>query len=191
MHGDGAACSSANLKWYKESLIVANGSYALTASNCIKCICGTDDLNLRCWPSGIAPSCSDQLQCKDSDLFIGDSVVHKTPLGCKVTSCIYRGHNGGKIYRSLAYAWQAPCPGNQSYNTAVPSPCPSSFNNITISPSPSNQTSKSNSTTKQNLFNVSSQGTILLLLTHAHAYEVSFYSLLLPLGLGLALSFFL
>ncbi|XP_022754861.1 lysM domain-containing GPI-anchored protein 1-like [Durio zibethinus] len=94
-----SACSSANLKWYKESLIVANGSYALTASSCIKCVCGPNDFNLRCWPSGIAPLCYDQLRCKDSDLFIGDSLVHKTPFGCKVTSCIYRGHNGGKIYR--------------------------------------------------------------------------------------------
>ncbi|WRX19560.1 LysM domain - like 5 [Theobroma cacao] len=187
-----SACSSANLKWYNESLVVAKGSFALTASNCIKCVCGTEDLNLRCWPSGIAPSCS-QLQCKDSDLFIGDSVVNNTPFGCKVTTCIYRGHNGGKIYRSLAYSWQAPCPGNQCYNMASPSPAPSPFI-LTISPSPSpsppsNPTAgtiapNSNTTTKQN-FNLSSQGT-LLLLTHG-----AFFYTLLPLGLGLELSFFL
>ncbi|KAJ0106370.1 hypothetical protein Patl1_19106 [Pistacia atlantica] len=38
------ACSSANLNWYNESLIVPNGSYALTAANCIKCTCGPTDL---------------------------------------------------------------------------------------------------------------------------------------------------
>lgn len=66
--------------------------------------CGLDFIfylanSLRCWPSCIVPSCYNQLQCKDSDLFIGDSFVQKTQSGCKVTSCIYRGHNGGKIYK--------------------------------------------------------------------------------------------
>lgn len=182
-----SACSSANLKWYEESLIVPNGSYALTASNCIKCVCGTHDLNLRCWPSCIVPSCYNQLQCKDSDLFIGDSFVQKTQSGCKVTSCIYRGHNGGKIYKSLTYSWQVACQGNQSCNTAAPSPSPSPSPSINPTAGTIN-TPKFNTTTSQNLFNVSSQGTILLLLTHAHG--ASFYSLLvLPLGMGLALLF--
>ncbi|XP_043716776.1 lysM domain-containing GPI-anchored protein 1-like isoform X2 [Telopea speciosissima] len=48
------ACSSANLDWYNESLIVPNGSYALTANNCIKCGCGMNDLDL---------SNSSQIQC--------------------------------------------------------------------------------------------------------------------------------
>lgn len=39
-----AACSSANLNWYNESLIVPHGSYGLTANNCIKCICGPGNL---------------------------------------------------------------------------------------------------------------------------------------------------
>ncbi|KAF5730361.1 putative LysM domain GPI-anchored protein 1 precursor [Tripterygium wilfordii] len=40
-----SACSSASLNWYNETiLVVPNGSYALTASNCIKCLCGPNDL---------------------------------------------------------------------------------------------------------------------------------------------------
>lgn len=38
---------SANLNWYNESLIVPNGSYALTASNCIKCTCGPSDRSIK------------------------------------------------------------------------------------------------------------------------------------------------
>ncbi|GKV27015.1 hypothetical protein SLEP1_g36224 [Rubroshorea leprosula] len=105
------ACSSANLNWYNESLIVPNGSSALTANNCIKCSYGQHDLNLRCGPSGIETTCS-QLQCKGSELFIGDSHVNQTATGCNITTCVYRGHLGGKIFRSLANSSQAPCPGN-------------------------------------------------------------------------------
>ncbi|GKV10186.1 hypothetical protein SLEP1_g21592 [Rubroshorea leprosula] len=104
-----AACSSANLNWYNESLIVPNGSYALTANNCIKCSCGQHDLNLRCGPSGIETTCS-----LLSELFIGDSHVDQTATGCNITTCVYRGHLGGKIFRSLANSSQAPCPGKCS-----------------------------------------------------------------------------
>ncbi|XP_042482239.1 lysM domain-containing GPI-anchored protein 1-like isoform X2 [Macadamia integrifolia] len=48
------ACSSANLDWYNESLIVPNGSYALTANNCIMCRCGVNDKDL---------ANSSQIQC--------------------------------------------------------------------------------------------------------------------------------
>nr|POE93698.1 isoform 2 of lysm domain-containing gpi-anchored protein 1 [Quercus suber] len=94
------ACSSKNLNWYNESLIVPNGSYALTANNCIKCNCGTSDLNLQCFPSGIAVPCS-HLQCKGSNLFIGDAYVNQTAAGCNVSTCMYRGHSGGKIFRRI------------------------------------------------------------------------------------------
>ncbi|KAK9277896.1 hypothetical protein L1049_027453 [Liquidambar formosana] len=38
------ACSSANLDWRNEDLIVSNGSYALTGNNCVKCTCGPTHL---------------------------------------------------------------------------------------------------------------------------------------------------
>ncbi|KAJ4825674.1 hypothetical protein Tsubulata_039107 [Turnera subulata] len=113
------ACSSANLNWHNESLIVPNGSYALTASNCIKCVCRPDNLQLQCSPSGIVASCTN-LQCKDSDLFIGDSYVNRTNTGCNVTTCVYRGHLGGKIFRSLQNSSQVQCPGNQNFNAIPP-----------------------------------------------------------------------
>ncbi|KAJ8536007.1 hypothetical protein K7X08_034408 [Anisodus acutangulus] len=93
-----AACSSANLNWYNESLIVPNGSYALTANNCMKCGCRPTDLSLECSPSGIVDKCS-HLQCKDSNIFIGERHENHTTSGCNVIACIYRGHLGGKIFR--------------------------------------------------------------------------------------------
>ncbi|GKV39423.1 hypothetical protein SLEP1_g47188 [Rubroshorea leprosula] len=173
-----SACSSANLNWYNESLIVPNGSYALTANNCIKCSCGQHDLNLRCGTSGIATTCS-QLQCKGSDLFIGDSHVNQTATGCNITTCVYRGHLGGKIFRSLANSSQAPCPGNQSSNAASPFSFDPGVPSIAISPSPSQSISPSTGAlapmSGQN-FNISSNGRLLVT-------ALSFS--LLPLQLGI------
>ncbi|KAM1340640.1 hypothetical protein ACFX2H_039005 [Malus domestica] len=114
-----SACSSANLNWYNESLIVPNGSYALTANNCIKCFCRSTTLNLHCSPSGIVPSCS-HLQCKDSDVFIGDVITKPTSFGCNVSTCVYRGHNGRKIFRSLENSSHANCSDVQDYSAVSP-----------------------------------------------------------------------
>ncbi|XP_050257877.1 lysM domain-containing GPI-anchored protein 1-like [Quercus robur] len=135
-----SACSSKNLNWYNESLIVPNGSYALTANNCIKCNCGASDFNLQCFPSGIAVPCS-HLQCKGSNLFVGDAYVNQTAAGCNVSTCMYRGHCGGKIFRSLSSSSYVQCPGKQNYSAASPLGSPSSPNPlipfITVTPSPS------------------------------------------------------
>ncbi|KAJ7975119.1 lysM domain-containing GPI-anchored protein 1-like [Quillaja saponaria] len=88
-----SACSSANLNWYYESLIVPNGSYALTATNCIKCTCGPTDLKLQCLPSGVQVPCYN-LKCKGSNLFIGEAYMNQTTTGCNVTACVYRWPQG-------------------------------------------------------------------------------------------------
>ncbi|XP_054795325.1 lysM domain-containing GPI-anchored protein 1-like [Prosopis cineraria] len=116
-----AACSSASLNWYNESLIVPNGSYALTATDCIKCSCGPIDLRLQCYPSGLEAPCFN-LQCKDSNLVIGDQHVTYFKSGCNVTQCVYRGHRGGKILRSVSESSYLRCPANQTYNAASPWP---------------------------------------------------------------------
>ncbi|ONI09152.1 hypothetical protein PRUPE_5G220900 [Prunus persica] len=132
-----SACSSANLNWYNESLIVPNGSTALTANDCIKCFCRPSSLKLHCSPSGIVGPCS-HLQCKESDLFIGDVSIQQNAIGCNVSTCLYRGHNGRKIFRSLENSTHANCSADgedysagsaeQSPNPIVP--C------ISLSPSP-------------------------------------------------------
>ncbi|RZB95184.1 LysM domain-containing GPI-anchored protein 1 isoform B [Glycine soja] len=91
-----AACSSATLNWYDESMIVPNGSYTLTATNCIKCTCEPTDITLQCVPSGLDVPCYN-LRCKGSNLIIGDQCVDLSQTACNVSQCVYRGHRGGKI----------------------------------------------------------------------------------------------
>lgn len=136
-----SACSSTNLNWHNESLIVPNASHALTANRCIKCMCGPTDLNLRCLASGIVTSCS-HLQCKGSDMFIGDYTYNKYSTNlqpnttlCNVTACVYRGHYGRKIFRSLVNYSQIHCPSNSYDNSSSSSN--SSLPLVILSPSPS------------------------------------------------------
>ncbi|XP_015883016.2 lysM domain-containing GPI-anchored protein 1 [Ziziphus jujuba] len=133
------ACSSANLNWYNESLIVPNGSYALTANNCIKCTCRSSiNLNLQCSTSGLDISCS-HLQCKGTNLFIGDFYTNQTMNGyCNVTKCIYRGHSGRKIFRSIVNtSAHVRCSGMKDFGSLPPAlaPYPSSVPSTQLSPS--------------------------------------------------------
>ncbi|XP_002533411.2 lysM domain-containing GPI-anchored protein 1 isoform X2 [Ricinus communis] len=165
-----SACSSTNLNWYNQSLLVPNGSYALTANNCIKCLCLPRNLSLQCLPSGIGDSCS-HLQCKDSNLFIGDQYVQHTATACNITACVYRGYSGRKILRKLLKSSNVQCPGNHSYNAISPLASPS-FNPIEPSialppllspssaPHPSMGIDGSNPRNNQN-FNASSNGEFL------------------------------
>ncbi|XP_014508325.1 lysM domain-containing GPI-anchored protein 1 isoform X2 [Vigna radiata var. radiata] len=106
-----AACSSATLKWYDESMIVPNGSYTLTASNCIKCSCQPMDITMRCVPSGLAVPCYN-LRCKQSNLIIGSECVEHSETACNVIQCVYRGHRGGKILSSMKNSSYLQCPDN-------------------------------------------------------------------------------
>ncbi|KAL6007454.1 hypothetical protein ACLOJK_032952 [Asimina triloba] len=92
-----ATCSSSYLNpEYSENLLVPNGSYALTALNCVQCTCGPNDLTLRCHPAPLAMSCSN-FKCGSSNLSIGDAYVQPTSSGCNLISCLYRGHKGHTI----------------------------------------------------------------------------------------------
>ncbi|KAK7358288.1 hypothetical protein VNO77_00215 [Canavalia gladiata] len=124
-----AACSSATLNWYNDSMIVPNGSYTLTASNCIKCTCHSIDLKMQCLPSGLDIPCYN-LRCKGSNLVIGDEYVQHSKSGCNVSQCVYRGHRGGKILSSIMNSSYLQCPDNQSHTgvscwpSAAPYPAP-------------------------------------------------------------------
>ncbi|RDY11104.1 LysM domain-containing GPI-anchored protein 1, partial [Mucuna pruriens] len=116
-----AACSSATLNWYNESMIVPNGSYTLTAGNCIKCTCEPKDIKMQCVPSGLDIPCYN-LRCKGSKLIIGDQYVKRSKTSCNLTQCVYRGHRGGKILSSLKNSSYLECPDNQSHSRASCSP---------------------------------------------------------------------
>ncbi|XP_061344931.1 lysM domain-containing GPI-anchored protein 1-like [Gastrolobium bilobum] len=121
-----AACSSATLNWYNESLIVPNGSYTLTASNCIKCTCAPIDLKMQCLPSALDIPCYN-LRCKGSNLVIGDEYVEHSKTGCNVSQCVYRGHRGGKILSSMMNFSYLQCPANLSNSGASCWPSPSPY----------------------------------------------------------------
>ncbi|MQM03028.1 hypothetical protein Taro_035805 [Colocasia esculenta] len=67
-------------------LIVANGSYAITASHCVQCSCGLGDLNLYGTLASLAGSCS-SMQCRNNNLMLGNVTSQPTVVGCNVTSC--------------------------------------------------------------------------------------------------------
>ncbi|CAL9136478.1 unnamed protein product [Musa textilis] len=95
-------------------MIVANGTYAITASHCVQCSCGPGNLNLYCTPASLAVSCS-SMQCSNSNLMLGNFTSQQTSAGCSVTSCNYGGFVNGSIVTRLTTSLQPQCPGNLLY----------------------------------------------------------------------------
>ncbi|KAK1263258.1 LysM domain-containing GPI-anchored protein 1 [Acorus gramineus] len=102
-------------------LIVANGSYAISASHCVQCSCGPGDLNLYCTPALLAVSCS-SMQCKNSNLMVGNVTFQSTSGGCNVTSCSYGGFINGSIVATLSTSLQPQCPGQHQFPPLLPPP---------------------------------------------------------------------
>ncbi|GLJ12874.1 hypothetical protein SUGI_0199660 [Cryptomeria japonica] len=136
-----AACSSSFSKYASDAgLLVANGSYTITASHCVQCSCGPQDLNLYCAPAPLAASCS-SMQCKNSGLIVGNTTAQPTAGGCNVTTCAYNGLLNGTILTSLYNALQPRCPGlhvmpnfTRPPSTLTSSLAPSP--GVSVSPSP-------------------------------------------------------
>lgn len=116
------ACAS---KFPKDSadfgLLVPNGSYAITAGHCVQCSCGPRNLNLYCMPASLAVSCS-SMQCKSSNLMLGNVTVQQTSGGCNVTSCTYDGIVNGTIATTLTPSLQPRCPGSQEFPPLIAPP---------------------------------------------------------------------
>ncbi|KAK7824855.1 lysM domain-containing GPI-anchored protein 1 [Quercus suber] len=132
------ACAS-NFPRYASDfgLIVPNGSYAITASHCVQCSCGPGNLNLYCMPASLAVSCS-SMQCRNSNLMLGNVTFQQSSAGCNVTACHYGGYVNGTIVTSLSTSLQPRCPGAQQFPPLVAPP-----NSVTrdsmFAPSPSPQ----------------------------------------------------
>ncbi|KAL4310158.1 hypothetical protein GQ457_01G012340 [Hibiscus cannabinus] len=117
-----SACASNFPKYASDyGLIVPNGSYAITASHCVQCSCGASSRNLYCMPSPLAVSCS-SMQCKSSNLKLGNVTVQQSSAGCNVTSCAYSGYANGTIITSLSSSLQPRCPGPQQFPPLVAPP---------------------------------------------------------------------
>ncbi|GAB4861358.1 LysM domain-containing GPI-anchored protein 1 [Ancistrocladus abbreviatus] len=108
-----SACAS-NFPRYASDygLIVPNGSYAITASHCVQCSCGPGSRNLYCMPASLAVSCS-SMQCRGSNLMLGNVTMQQSSAGCNVTSCSYSGFVNGTIITTLSASLQPRCPGPQ------------------------------------------------------------------------------
>ncbi|KAL5704324.1 LysM domain-containing GPI-anchored protein 1 [Ranunculus cassubicifolius] len=96
------------------NLNVANGSYATTAGHCVQCSCGPGNLNLYCTPASLAVSCS-SMQCRNSNLMLGNVTSQQTAGGCNVTSCTYGGFSNGTILTTLTTSLQPRCPGEHQF----------------------------------------------------------------------------
>lgn len=107
------ACSSAYLNLNNENFLVPNGSYALTAYDCVQCTCGPKDVILRCSPSPFATNCK-TFQCKGTCLLIGDVHEQTTKTGCSVATCLYRGYHGHSILSSISNTSQLRCSGDRN-----------------------------------------------------------------------------
>ncbi|XP_035542692.1 lysM domain-containing GPI-anchored protein 1-like isoform X4 [Juglans regia] len=130
-------------------LIVPNGSYAITASHCVQCSCGPGNLKLYCMPSSLAVSCS-SMQCRNSNLMLGNTTVQQTSGGCNVTSCSYGGYVNGSIITSLSTSLQPRCPGGQKFPTLIDPPT-SVVRDSMFAPSPSPQSDSAGTTPKSSV----------------------------------------
>ncbi|KAG8072556.1 hypothetical protein GUJ93_ZPchr0006g43605 [Zizania palustris] len=109
------ACASTFPKSASDhGLIVANGTYVLTAGNCVQCSCGPGSLNLYCTPASLTGSCP-SMQCSNNNVLLGNVSTHPTSAGCNVSSCSYGGFVNGTITRSLNIGLQPRCPGPHQF----------------------------------------------------------------------------
>ncbi|CAN6479972.1 unnamed protein product [Victoria cruziana] len=110
-----AACAPRFSRFASDAgLMVANGSYAITADHCVQCSCGPVNM-------------------KRSNLTVGSIAARLTSTGCNVTSCAYGGFVNGSVLITLSTSLQPRCPGNRSSLSLLP--LPSSLHVPAIEPS--------------------------------------------------------
>ncbi|VFQ82411.1 unnamed protein product [Cuscuta campestris] len=117
------------------ALSVPSGSYSITAGRCVQCSCGPDSRNLRCMPASMEVSCT-SMQCRNSNLMLGNVTAQQTPGGCNVTSCSYGGYVNNTIVTVLSSSLQPRCPGTQRLLPLLPLPSEAPKSSISPSPAP-------------------------------------------------------
>ncbi|CAK7346991.1 unnamed protein product [Dovyalis caffra] len=140
------ACASKFPRYASDfGLIVPNGSYAVSASHCVQCSCGPGNLNLYCTPASLAVSCS-SMQCRNSNLMLGNVTVQQSSAGCNVTSCSYGGYVNGTIITSLSVSLQPRCPGPRQFPPLVAPPT-KVIRDASFAPAPAPQSDGSGTST--------------------------------------------
>lgn len=132
-----SACAS-NFPIYASDygLIVPNGSYAISASHCVQCSCSVGSRNLYCMPASLAVSCS-SMQCRGSNLMLGNLTMQQSSAGCNVTSCNYDGYANGTIITTLSVSLQPRCPGAPQLPMVIPPPTATRESIYAPAPAPS------------------------------------------------------
>lgn len=132
-----SACASKFPKYASDyGLVVPNGSYAITASDCVQCSCGPGSRNLYCMPALLSVSCS-SMQCRNSNLMLGNVTTQQSSAGCNVTNCSYGGFVNGSITTWLYSSLQARCPGSQQFPSLIAPPTVVPDSLFAPAPSPS------------------------------------------------------
>ncbi|KAK9060034.1 hypothetical protein SSX86_020738 [Deinandra increscens subsp. villosa] len=130
-----SACASNFPKYASDyALSVPNGGYAVTADHCVECSC-TPGSRLYCQPASLSVSCS-SMQCKSSNLMLGNVTIQQSSAGCNVTSCGYGGFVNGSIITTLSSSLQPRCPGPQQVPPLIAPPTVVSPD-MALSPGPS------------------------------------------------------
>ncbi|RWR84557.1 lysM domain-containing protein [Cinnamomum micranthum f. kanehirae] len=91
------ACNSSVVS----SLLVPNGSYALTANNCIQCSCNLKDLQLQCVQAAERVSVSKWTECPRPAPCGNLSLGQSTTSTCLRSTCEYAGFNSSSILTVL------------------------------------------------------------------------------------------
>ncbi|KAK8936273.1 Chitin elicitor-binding protein [Platanthera zijinensis] len=91
------ACSSSiSNSSLDRNLRVANGSYVLTAKNCVRCSCSSKSWQLDCQPTqGLSNSSCPVAKC--GNLFLGNTSAS----ACETSTCAYNGYTASNILASL------------------------------------------------------------------------------------------
>ncbi|KAK4429659.1 LysM domain-containing GPI-anchored protein 1 [Sesamum alatum] len=132
-----SACASKFPNYASDyGLVVPNGSYAIAASQCVQCSCGPGSRNLYCMPASLAVSCS-SMQCPNSNLMLGNSIIQQSSAGCNVTSCSYGGFVNGSISAILSTSLQPRCPASQQFPPLIAPPTVVPDSLFAPAPSPS------------------------------------------------------
>uniref|UniRef100_A0A5B7AQU7 Putative lysM domain-containing GPI-anchored protein 2 n=1 Tax=Davidia involucrata TaxID=16924 RepID=A0A5B7AQU7_DAVIN len=97
-------------------LLVSNGTYVLTATNCVKCKCdAANNWTLQCEPSQLNSSSWQSCpvkQCQGTDsLYLGNTTSSSA---CNRTTCAYAGYNNQTILTTLAVESTCPVPDNSA-----------------------------------------------------------------------------
>lgn len=104
------SCGPGNLKWFSNFACILihlllisvymkiNGSYkGLVFISFIVYL-----YSLYCTPASLAVSCS-SMQCRNSNLMVGNVTFQQSSAGCNVTSCRYSGYVNGTIITRYSY----------------------------------------------------------------------------------------